>query len=104
MKEQLLVNWTINYLLNRGHHAWRNNSGVLPITSKGKSRMIKIGQKGLPDVLGYHKETGRLIAIECKVGRNKLSPAQEERIEHMKACNVLAFVVYTTDEVQELPI
>lgn len=104
MKEQLLVNWTINYLQAKGHYAWRNNSGMLPITTKGKSRMIKVGQKGLPDVLSYHKETGQLIAIECKIGYNKLSPAQSERLEHMKSCNVLAFVVYTTDDVEKLPL
>lgn len=36
------------------------------------------GSKGYPDCLLVHQKTGRILFIELKVGRNKLSPDQEQ--------------------------
>lgn len=47
---------------------------------------------GLPDYWGCYK--GLLLAIECKAGKNKLSPAQEDRkreIEAAGGCWVTAY-------------
>jgi hypothetical protein len=39
------------------------------------SRIIAYGLVGSSDILGLHQ--GRFLSIECKVGRDKLRPAQE---------------------------
>lgn len=39
------------------------------------SRIVTYGLVGSSDILGLHR--GRFLSIECKVGRDKLRPAQE---------------------------
>ena len=101
MKEMHLVHWIISYLNLKGHTAWRNNAGKIPVESKGVKRYINIGQKGLPDVLGYTKD-GRFIGIEAKIKPNKPSPIQQQTIDDMKRAGCIAEIVYTTEEMEKI--
>lgn len=64
-----LTRHTVTYLNLLGHFAWRQNNGML----KGKYR---IGIKGLPDIFCLTK-TGKLVAIEVKIGKDKQSEDQK---------------------------
>jgi Holliday junction resolvase len=49
------------------------------------------GASGMPDIVGCYK--GRFIAVECKAGKNKLTPLQERTIENIRAAKGLVLVV-----------
>jgi hypothetical protein len=58
----------------------------------------KHGQSaGIPDVLACYK--GRLYGFECKVGADKLRPAQVEQIEAMNRAGAWAGEVRCVDQV-----
>ena len=101
MKESQLVHWIISYIQLKGHTAWRNNSGKIPLESNGKKRFIVIGQKGLPDVLGYTKD-GHLIGIEAKIKPNKPSAIQQATIDDMQAAGCIAAIVYSPEDMQKV--
>lgn len=86
-----LTRQIIEYLHRRGHLAWRNNTG-----RKGH---IRFGLPGSSDILGVHKTNGRIIAIEVKVGKDKLSVAQDSFLGQVLACGGIAFVARNLDDV-----
>jgi len=97
--ETQLVKSILQYLGMKGILAWRNNVGGMPWTSKqGKRRLMRFGQPGAPDILGI-MPYGRLLAIEAKVGRNKLSPLQESWLERAKEAGAQVIVAYSLDDV-----
>lgn len=60
-------------LSGSGVLVWKNNVGRARAFDN-PSRVITYGLVGSSDILGLHD--GRLLSIECKVGRDKLRPAQ----------------------------
>ena len=56
--------------------------------------------KGIPDIIGCFG--GRLIAIEVKTKRGKLSPEQEIHIDRINKAGGLAFVARDLDTVIEM--
>lgn len=79
MKETALVK---SILMEAGYSKevtlWRNNTGGVHYEGKnGKTRFVKFGVKGASDIFGIRKKDGKFIAIECKVGKNKLTVFQE---------------------------
>ena len=56
-----------------------------------------IGQKGIADILGCWK--GRLIAIEVKTPRGKLSEKQEQFLMEVNAAGGLGFVARSVEDV-----
>jgi VRR-NUC domain len=43
------------------------------------------GLKGVSDILGFSSKTGQMIAVEVKIGKDKLSPAQEKFRDNLTA-------------------
>ena len=95
--ETALVSQCLNYLQLRGIPSWRNNSGAVKV---GK-QLVRFGQVGSPDILGI-LPFGRLLAIECKVGRNKLSPAQEDWLERARVAGARCEVIRSLDELMAI--
>lgn len=96
MKETALVKMCLEYLHLKGVFAWRNNSGML---KKGE-HFIRFGAVGSADILGIINH-GRFLAIECKVGKNKMSAQQtlwKARIEDMGGLHILA---YSLDDLEK---
>ena len=54
---------------------------------------------GVPDIIGIHK--GRMIAIELKAPKGKLSDAQQQFIDRINEAGGLAFCARTLDDVIE---
>jgi len=69
-----LVNACLNLLKLYHVFAWKNNTGTLPATYKGKTRYVTFGEPGSPDILGIWR--GKPLGVECKVGPDKLRDVQ----------------------------
>jgi hypothetical protein len=93
MNESALVNAVIRYLWLRGCFVWRNNTGAY---RKPDGHMVRFGTKGSSDVLGVAPD-GRLLAIECKVGRNTPTEAQAHFLAEVRARGGIALVVRPDD-------
>lgn len=105
LTEHELMNWTISYLSLRGHFVQRINSGKSFVRdNRGKIiRSIKLAEKGTPDVIGFHGRTGKFICVEVKVRPNKPEPAQIEFIENARRCGCIAAIVYSQEDVEQIP-
>jgi len=85
-------------LTAHGVRAWRNNTtGVFDPQKKCFRRFS--GRKGISDILGIVPPTGRLIAVECKSGKGKLTPEQREFLADVTAAGGLAIVARSVDDV-----
>ncbi len=69
--------------------AWceRMNSGAIRVGN----RFVKFGFVGCPDVLGQLRD-GRLLGVEVKAPRGRLSPEQAVMLERINTAGGLAFV------------
>ena len=107
-------------LNSRGYEAWRNNTmGVFDgkkaagLIFKNKHQIRKIGdvfeylkrcyrksheKKGVSDVIGYHKKTGRFIAVEVKYGKDTLKPHQQYFIQQVSKAGGTGIVAKTFEQ------
>jgi hypothetical protein len=96
----------VEYLQRKKHFVWVNNTGQMSLEytnkrNETKKRFFNAGLVGSSDILGIHKKTGQFIAVECKVGRNKTTAAQEAFLEEIRDRNGIAIVAYTLEDVQK---
>lgn len=86
------------YLHRRGCVTTRINSGLRILDDGSDNRRIFRGaEAGTADIVGCCK--GRYFAIEAKVGRNKLSPAQAAFLESVREAGGIAFAAWSLDDV-----
>jgi len=64
-----------------------------------KIRGARHTERGTPDLIGSWR--GRFFGIEVKVGRNKCSPIQEQRLAEWAATGAVVVVAYENWDVQE---
>jgi len=77
VKEQDIVRAILQALTTQlGVFCWRNQSGVIPIQGKEKTRYIHASAKGSPDILGI-LPYGKCFGLEVKTPRGKVSAAQD---------------------------
>jgi hypothetical protein len=100
MTETQLIAVILEYL--KLHHipAWRNNTGAFVGEHKGKHRFHRYGFKGSSDILGIIPPNGRLLAIEVKIGKNKLTLDQLQFWQMIRDNGGLAFVAYKLEDVE----
>lgn len=88
----------LSYLNYSGHVAWRNNTtGVFDPTKKVFRKSNN--RKGISDIIGIHKDSGKLIAIEVKIGKDKLSKDQIEFLDAVRKCKGIVIVAKSLDDV-----
>jgi hypothetical protein len=51
--------------------AWRQNN----LAVRGRKF---VGRKGVPDVIGFHRNTGEFIGVEVKAGKDRMSEHQKQ--------------------------
>jgi|SRR5579859_1485505 len=99
--ETALVRSCLDFLALKGIVAWRNNTQGVFDPVRGRFRTFT-GRKGVSDILGImplgSRLAGRLIAVECKIGRNVPSKEQHAFLADVKAHGGIALVVYSVDE------
>ncbi|WP_028845484.1 VRR-NUC domain-containing protein [Thermodesulfovibrio thiophilus] len=100
--EAMLVSSCMEYLSIRGAQVIRNNTGLLFIKDKnGKSRAIKTGSPGSPDLIAFLPE-GRVLCIECKSKKGKLSDLQKAFIEKMRKNKHEVVVIRSLEDLMEV--
>jgi hypothetical protein len=96
MTETALCSWCLEYLHRIGIAAWKNNTGGL--TDKN-GQYVQFGTPGAPDIMGIlASQEGRMLCIETKVGKNKLSQAQADWLFSARSHGAACAVIYTQDE------
>lgn len=67
----------IQLLTLHGFRAWRQNNAAIYDPTRQVFR-ANSAEKGISDILGYHRRSGLFCAVEVKTGSDKLSPEQAE--------------------------
>ena len=70
-----LTNQIIDHLYRNGCYAWRASSTGIYDQAAGSYRTAP--KKGVADILAIMPPAGTMIAIEVKIGKDRLSPEQE---------------------------
>ena len=101
--ETQLVKACLDYLSMRGIMAWRNNSGAFASEHKGRKRFVRFGTPGAPDIMGIlpPADGGRFLGIECKVGKNKQTPAQHAWAFQCERSGGLYVLARSVDDVHD---
>lgn len=69
----------------KGYQVWRQNN----IAVKGRKF---IGRLGVADIMGFDKNTGRVVACEIKTVNDRLSDDQKEFLTDVKKANGIALI------------
>ena len=94
--EAQVVRACLDYLKLRRIFAFRNNTGAYKV----EERFVRFGSKGSADILGI-LPGGRFLAIECKSLNGRLSPAQGEWGERVRAAGGVYLCVRSVGELIE---
>ena len=89
-----LTNQIINFIYERGGFAWRAQSTGLYDASRGGFRTAP--KKGVSDILAVFK--GLPIAIEVKIGKDKLSDEQDGFLKNFTHAGGMATVAKSFEE------
>ena len=87
----------IKVLNSAGFLTWRNNTAGVYDPIKKTFRKNAALKKGVSDILGVIPGSGRILAIEVKIGSDKLSPHQHLFLNDVRDRNGSAFVAKTFD-------
>ncbi len=103
--KQLLVE-----LSARGWLVWRNNSGALYATIPAgklgvrpvyfRGRLVKFGQEGTPDVIGFCRSCGAFLGIEAKSKRGTRRAMQKVFAAQAELAGVVYACVKTVDQAE----
>lgn len=102
MTEKQLQKQIIEILNLTGHKVWMTNSGM--IRTGENNRIVKVGFKGLSDIIGLRKSDGKFIAIEVKLPkrRKNVTIYQEQFIKSIKILGGLAGVATSAEEALQI--
>lgn len=92
-----LTGQILKFLFDQGVFAWRASSTGIYDKKLGVYRTAP--KKGVSDILAVYK--GRLIAIEIKIGKDRLSPEQEGFLKNVERAGGLWFVAKEFKEFKE---
>lgn len=84
-----------------GFNVWRQNNGGV-YDAKIKGYRANSSTPGISDILGYHKKTGQILAVEIKTGKDKLSPAQTLFLDGIKRAGGYSFVINEISDLTEI--
>lgn len=84
-----------------GFNVWRQNNGGV-YDAKIKGYRANSSTPGISDILGYHKKTGKILAVEIKAGKDKLSPVQVRFLDDIKNAGGYCFVIRSTYDLTDI--
>jgi hypothetical protein len=70
-----LTQYALKVIKLAGYHAWRQNNGGV-WDERNKAFRKGSSTPGIADIMGFHLQTGVVLACEIKVGKDRLSEAQ----------------------------
>lgn len=100
MNESQVIKSILEYLAAKKIMAWRSNNGGVYDPTKGVFRIFR-GLKGVSDILGCLRPSGRLLAIECKTDVGVIRPDQEEFLDTINMLGGLGFVARSIGDVEK---
>lgn len=81
----------------KGCKAWKNQSvGIYDPTRQSFRRRSRFQIKGVSDILGIYK--GKMICLEVKTKKGRLSPEQKQFLEEMEAMGAFTACVRSIPE------
>jgi len=95
--ERDVLDGCLKYLQARGIFHWRNNTGAVQIRP---GQFMRFGKVGSSDILGI-LPGGRLLCVECKASRGRLSPEQKKFIDNVRELGAFTAVVRDWWELDE---
>lgn len=98
MSQQVVERDIIAFLNANGFYAWRNQSGQLKV---GRG-WVHFAPKGVSDVIGLHKSSGRIVAIERKRPNEPSTPEQDDFLEMVRRAGGYAGIARTIQDVAEI--
>ena len=98
MSANIVTRAIINYLGHGGYKVWRNNNMGVYDRKTAKYRKNPSQLHGVPDIIGFHRKTGIFIAVEVKIGKDKLSYAQEMFLKEVVDSRGIAIVAHSFDD------
>ena len=96
-----LTNATLRVLTLNGFTAWRNNN-IPTFDAKRNIYRANTTKKGISDIIGFQRSTGRFLAVEIKNGKDKLSAEQKVFLEDVKNGGGIAMVIYNMTDVENI--
>jgi hypothetical protein len=97
MKESEVQRSILQYLAIKKVFHYRNNSGAIVSTYKGKERFMRFGALGSPDIICIIK--GRFVGIEVKRPGGKQNPNQLQFQKDLEKAGGLYVLAYSLDDV-----
>ena len=98
-KSTELTNQIIDFIYRQGGYAWRQNSTGIYDQKRGIFRPGS--KKGVSDILAVIPPNGRLVAVEIKIGKDRLSPEQEGFLKNVEYVGGLSFVARDLESFEE---
>jgi len=100
--EKLIENQILTYLFKRGIFVWKNQSvGIYdPVKQIYRKNNNPFHIKGVSDILGI-LPGGRILAIEVKTEKGRVSPEQQFFIQKINDRGGLAFVARSIYDVEK---
>lgn len=93
-----LTLYAVKVFRQAGYLCWRQNTMGVWDAKANAYRKNPGSMTGQSDVLGFHRETGRFLACEIKVGADRLRPEQEAFLMSVRDAGGLALVVRHGDD------
>lgn len=87
-----LTTQIVSYLNLTGFDVWRQNT-----VGKVAGRYLS-AKKGIPDICGFQKVTGKAVYIEVKIGKDKLSSEQTKFLFEANRHNCYSIVAHTFEQ------
>lgn len=95
-KESDIQKAIIDYLRLKGHKCWKaravgiwKGDGYIP---------VPMLERGVADIIGLQKDTGRLIAVEVKRKGNKPTNDQQLFIDEVNRLGGIGIIAYSVDD------
>jgi hypothetical protein len=77
---------------------WSNRTGAVKVDG----RFIRYGLVGSSDILGMLNPSGRMIGVECKIGRDPQRKAQRAFMLAVRRAGGIYLLVHSVDELQNM--
>ena len=100
MKETEIVKSILDYLGYKKIISWRNQSGMIFGSHKGKQWAVKMGKKGVADIIGVMPDgSGRIMCLEVKTEKGNPTQDQTDFLDSVKKAGGVAEIVRSIDDV-----
>lgn len=95
-----LTTYAVKVFRQQGFFCWRENTAGIWDEKAGAFRKNPRSLTGKSDVIGFHRVTGKFLACEIKVGRDRLTAEQEAFLLAVRDAGGLALVVRHGDDLK----